>query len=254
MTIGESNCMWVEKRSVKRKELNLGILAALMAVLFLGSLSVSLDAQMDPVSIKVLPSIPKEGQPLLITVKLNNPSLSEKLMSYELYANGQVLMQGKARVAKDSTKEFTYVYPESPKMGERITFSVKAKSGEDVSEKAMSLPAYPPQVWSSFVSFASFSTSLMGSSLGSTMGSSMGSYLTSVQHYEGSFVGSSRLNVGLTFSLVLIVLLVYLELSEPISRKSFRTIGLRLRFSKLSAILFVVFVGMVFTKVVMIIG
>jgi hypothetical protein len=67
-------------------------------------------------------------------------------------------------------------------------------------------------------------------------------------------VDSSALNVGLMFSLVLIVLLVFLELTEPIHRKCFKVIGLRLRFSKLSAILFIVFIGMVFTKVVMIIG
>jgi len=58
------------------------------------------------------------------------------------------------------------------------------------------------------------------------------------------------------FSIVLIGLLIYLELTEPsLSEKTFRFIGnLRIRFSKLSTILFVIFLGMVFTQVALIIG
>ncbi len=56
------------------------------------------------------------------------------------------------------------------------------------------------------------------------------------------------------FCLILIVLLVFLELSEPVEKKGFTIKGLRVRFSRLLIILFVVFLAMVFTKVVMIIG
>jgi hypothetical protein len=51
-------------------------------------------------------------------------------------------------------------------------------------------------------------------------------------------------------------LLIYLELTEPsLSEKSFKFIGnLRIRVSRLSAILFVIFIGMVFTQVALVIG
>ena len=64
------------------------------------------------------------------------------------------------------------------------------------------------------------------------------------------------MNVGLVFSIVLIILLIFLELSEPkLFEKTYSILGnLRIRFSRLSAVLFVIFVGVVATQIVVIIG
>lgn len=78
--------------------------------------------------------------------------------------------------------------------------------------------------------------------------------ITSLGYYDGFFLDNNKLNGGLMFSMVLIFLLVFLELTEPVEDKGFRIMGLRIRFSRLSAILFIVFGGMVFTKVMMIVG
>lgn len=224
------------------------IIITSIILLFLTGISLSLSDKLEPVSMTVLPEVPREDLPLLISFDLNNPSLKENTMSYEFYANGRLLMQGKAQLSPLSSIKYNYVYPDAPRIGERVTFLVKSESGQGSFEKALSMPAYPPQVLSSFVSFASFSTSIMSSSMGSTMG------INSEYYYSNTFTQSS-LNVGLIFSIVLILLLIYLELTEPLVEKRFRIIGgLRIRFGWLSAILFVIFMGMVLTKVAMIIG
>jgi hypothetical protein len=181
--------------------------------------------------------------PFLIKINLNNPTQDEDLLNYELHANGKLLTQGKVLLSKTSKEQLIYVYPESPPIGEKITLLLKAESRQGQYKKIMSLPSYPPQVWSSFVSFASFSTSMMSSTMS----------ITSVGFYDNSFGDNSKLNVGLIFSFVLIVMLVFLELTEPIPTKGLKIMGLRIRLSKLSAILFIIFAGMVFTKVIMII-
>ncbi len=229
------------------ERLDLSIVIAFITLLFLASISVSLHNKSEPISITVFPEVPKEGQPIFITFNLNNPSLKEDIVNYKLYANGVLLMQGGTLLAQASTKQYTYVYPQSPKLGERITFLVKTASVQGESEKILNMPAYPPQVLSSFVSFASFSTSLMGSSISTS--------IAAEPFYTGSFANDNKPNIGLIFSIVLILLLIYIELTEPLVSNNFTIIrGLRIRFSRLSAILFIIFMGMVFTKVAMIIG
>ncbi|HIH44209.1 MAG TPA: hypothetical protein HA257_03765 [Candidatus Methanoperedenaceae archaeon] len=150
-------------------------------------------------------------------------------------------MQGQALLAPESSKRYTYMYPEAPAQGERINFLVKTGSGQGSYEKSLSMPAYPPQVWSSFVSFASFSSSM--------------TKVTSRTYYEESLGADNALNAGLIFSIVLILLLIYLELTGALDEKLNATLfGLNIRFSRLSAVLFIIFTGMVFTKVAMIIG
>ncbi|MGB8217122.1 MAG: hypothetical protein WCE94_07455 [Candidatus Methanoperedens sp.] len=231
-----------------KNESNRNIIIALMSLLFIAGFSLSLGDKLEPVSITVLPEVPREDMPLLLSFDLSNPSLQENNLSYEFYANGRLLMQGTTLLSQLSSRKYSYVYPEPPKPGERVTFLVKSASEQGNYEKAISVPAYPPQVWSSFVSFASFSTSLMSSSMSSTMG------INTEVYYSKTFA-DSRLNVGLIFSIVLILLLIYLELTEPLIEKSFSIIGmLRIRFGRLSAVLFIIFIGIVLTKVAMIVG
>jgi len=87
-------------------------------------------------------------------------------------------------------------------LGEQVNFVVHAESEGGTCEKIVSLPAYPPQIMTSLVSFASFSTSVMG-------------FMASSTYYESSFGSVDEgLNVGLVISIVLIILLIFLELSE----------------------------------------
>lgn len=221
----------------------LKIMVIWFAVLLMASLVVGLHDASAPVSVSVFPQVPMEGEPLLVTFNLNNPSVQSASGDYQLYANGNLVMEGATQLSPLSTKKYQYTYENPLKMGEQITFVVRSTIDGSEHEEYVSLPAYPPQVWSSFVSFATFSTSVM-------------SYMTTMAYYDQAFGDSSALNVSVIFSIVLIGLLIYLELTEPaLSERSFKFIGnLRIRFSRLSGVLFIIFVGMVFTQVALIIG
>lgn len=205
------------------------------------------------VRLSVFPDVPKEGIPIIVNSELHNPMEKDIKAAYQLFANGELLSSGEALLSPGSKKILTFVYPYPPSPGERVFFQLKADFEQDRFQDQLSYPAYPPQVWSSFISFASFSTSMMGS-MGS-MGQSMGSAIQSMQFYNGAFVNTQgNANVGLLFSITLIGLLIFMELTEPLHQRGFRLPLLRTRFNRLTAILFIVFLGMVLTKVVMIIG
>lgn len=239
--------MSVEKEKKEGSEkLFLSILMVFVGILFLSSISISQHAKNEPITITVQPSVLREGEPFIVKFNLNNPTQHEDLVDYKLHANSELLTEGSELLERTSARQFIYVYPESPKIGERITFSVKTKSDQGAFEKTLSIPAYPPQIWSSFVSFSSFSTSVLSSSKNPS--------LTSLAAYESKFVDGNRISLGLIFSLVLITLLIFLELTEPMGTRGFMIAGLRIRVGRLSAILFIVFVGMVLTKVVLVLG
>jgi len=80
-------------------------------------------------------------------------------------------------------------------LGEQVNFVVKTISPWGRGEKVASLPVYPPQIWSSFVSFASFSTSMMG-------------FMNSMVYYQGSFGAEVGFNVGILATVVLIGLVL----------------------------------------------
>jgi hypothetical protein len=194
------------------------------------------------VNIAVLPEVPREGEPIIATFKLNNPTSEATTIDYSFYANGKLLQEGTSTLAPHSSKTYQYVYKNPLELGEQVSFVVRAESQGRTCEKIVSLPAYPPQIMSSFVSFASFSTSVMG-------------FMASSTYYESSFGSPDEgLNVGLVISIVLIILLIFLELSEPLLTEGipFALGKLRIRFSTMTAILFIIFMGIVYTKIVMI--
>ena len=82
-------------------------------------------------------------------------------------------------------------------------------------------------------------------------------FMASSTYYESSFGSVDEgLNVGLVISIVLIILLIFLELSEPLLEEGiYAVLGrLRMRYSTMTAILFIIFMGIVYTKIVMILA
>ena len=120
---------------------------------------------------------------------------------------------------------------------------VKTTSPLGSCEKIVSLPSYPPQVWSSFASFASFSTSVMSS-------------MSTMTYYQSTFGSDMGLNVGIIAAIVLIALLIFLELTQSVVEgKTIAVLGrMRIRFSTVTWILLIIFMGIVYTKVVMILA
>ena len=120
-----------------------------------------------------------------------------------------------------------------------MNFVVKTSSPYGERENLVSVPSYPPQIMSSFVSFAAFSTSVMG-------------VMTTMVYYEGTFGIQSAFNVGLICAIVLIAFLVFMELTQPaIQKRNYLVIGrLRIRLTTMTIVLLLIFVGMIATRVV----
>ena len=225
----------------KQRGIKLKIVIIWLAILLMGSFWLTVRVGSEPVTLAVVPEVPREEEPIIATFKLNNPSAEPISTEYQFYANGELMTEGTTIIPPASSKLFQYAYKNPLQLGEQVTFVVKTTSPLGDSEKAVSLPSYPPQIWSSFVSFASFSTTVMG-------------FMSSMTYYQGSFGSGIALNVGILVSMVLMGLLVFLELTQPLLQE--RTIAIlgkmRLRFNTVTWILFIIFMGIVYTKVVMI--
>jgi len=214
-----------------------------LAILLMGSFWLTVRASSEPVSLAVVPEVPREGEPVISTFKLSNPTSQPLSTEYEFYANGELVKEGVATIPPGSSKLYQYAYSNPVRFGEQLKFVVKTQSEQGSYEKAVSSPPYPPQVWSSFVSFASFSTSVMSS-------------MSTMTYYQSTFGSSMGLNIGLIAAIALIILLIFLEFTRPsLQQKSVVTLGrLRIRFSTVTWILFIIFMGMVYTKVAMVLA
>jgi len=214
-----------------------------LGILLLGSFWLTVKGTSDPVSLVVIPQTPREGEPVIAIFKLNNPSSHPVVTEFQFYTNGQLLKEGTTTIAPESGKTYKYAYKNPLQLGEQLNFLVRTHSELGNHEKSLSSPPYPPQVWSSFVSFASFSTSVMSS-------------ISTMSYYQNAFGSDIGFNVGLLSSVVLITLLIFLELTQPLLREGTITIlrRLRLRFSTVTWILFIIFTGIVYTRLVMILA
>jgi len=224
-----------------RRALHFRFTLTFLAILLVGTFWLTIRMASDPVSLVVNPSVPMEDKPVRVTFKLNNLSSEPLLVTYQFYANSELLAQGASTIASRSSESHQYCYRNAAKLGEQLNFVVMTQSENGDYQKVASIPSYPPQVWSSFVSFASFSTTVMSS-------------ISTITYYQNTFGSDVGFNLGLLFSVVLIGLLIFLELSQPLLLE--RTIGiwgrLRIRFSTVTWILFIIFMSMVYTRVIII--
>ena len=223
--------------------MHLKIIIVWLAIMIIGCFCLTTMAGSGPIAMAVIPEVPRADEPIICTFKLNNPTSEATMIDFSFYANGELLLHGTSTLGPHTSKTYQYVYKNPLTLGEQVNFVVHAESEEGgTCEKIVSLPSYPPQIMSSFVSFASFSTSVMG-------------FMASSTYYESSFGSVDEgLNVGLVISIVLIILLIFLELSEPLP-SSYLVLGrLRIRFTTMTAILFIIFIGIVYTKIVMILA
>ena len=223
-----------------QRGVKLRIIIIWMAILLMGSFWLTVRTSSEPVSLAVVPQVPREGEPIIATFKLNNPTSQPLSTSYQFYANGELMKEGATTIPPGSSKLYQYAYKNPVELGEQLNFVVKTQSERGNYEEVVSSPPYPPQILSSFVSFASFSTSVMSS-------------ISTMTYYQTTFGGDMGLNVGLLAAAVLIGLLVFLELTKPsLQQKTVATLGrLRLRFNAVTWILLIIFIGMVYTKITM---
>lgn len=225
-----------QKRSIMFK-----LVILWLGILLLSSFWLSIRATSDPVSMAVLPDAPREEEPITATIKLNNPSSEPIVIRYQFYVNGEFLREGVTTILPSSDKIYQFAYENPLPMGEQLNFVVKTESELGSYEKVHSSPPYPPQIWTSFVSFGSFSTWLISS-------------MNSMAYYQSTFGSEVEFNVGIITIIVLIALLIFLELTQPQVRGKIVTFlsRLRIRLSTVTWLLLIIFMGMVYTKIVLI--
>lgn len=235
--------MNMEHTREKSRSICFKLVLLYLTMLVLGSFWLTVVNTSDAVRMVVIPQIPKEGEPVIATFRISNPLSDALITKYQFYINGQLWKEGTTTIDPRSSKTYKYAYENPIPLGEALTFLVRTKSAMGQFEESLSSPPYPPQVWSSFVSFASFSTSLMSS-------------MSSMTYYQSTFGAETGFNLGLLFSIVLIVLLIFLELTQPLLyQKDITILGrFRLGFATVTWILLIIFMGIVYTKVVMIIA
>ncbi len=196
-----------------------------------------------PVSLSVVPQVPRADEPVVATFRLNNHAPVQSGVDYRFYAGGRLLASGRAELAPLSSKQYQYIYDLPVTAGERVTFTLRCRAGGREYIKMVSSPPFPPQTMSSFVSFAAFSSTMMSS-------------VVTADYYDRSFGGRSKVNAGLIVALVLIALLVFLELAGPLleERPMPRLGKLARNLNMLTWVLLVIFAGMVYTRIIMILA
>ncbi len=217
-----------------------------LGIILLCSFLFSMEGTTGQVSLTAMPEVPKQGNPIVATFKINNPSSGDLVTRYQLYANGKLFTEGAANIAAGMSQTYRYAYENTLQIGEQVTFMARTQSELGNDEINVSIPPYAPQIWSSFVSFASFSTSLMGSN------GAMGS----MTYYQSTF-GIDALNVGVVITMVLLLLLIFRELTQPVLARSGTMATwarLRIKFSTLTWILLLIFIGLIFTRTAMILA
>ena len=225
----------------QNKSIGFKLVILWLGILLLSSFWLSIRATSDPVSMAVLPDAPREEEPITATIKLNNPSSEPIVIRYQFYVNGEFLREGATNILPGSDKIYQFTYENPLTMGEQLNFVVKTESELGSYEKVHSSPPYPPQIWTSFVSFGSFSTWLISS-------------MNSTAYYQSTFGSEVEFNLGIITIVVLIALLIFLELTQPPIRGKIVAFlsRLRIRLSTVTWLLLIIFMGMVYTKMVMI--
>ena len=211
----------------------------ILSILVLLSFWLTLRVASEPASIVIAPAVSREGEPIIVTFKLNNP-LSEPLTTdYQFFANGEFITEGTSTIAPSGSETHKYAYENLLQIGQQVNFLVRTSSNLGEYEKVASSPPYPPQIWSSFVSIASLSTTVMSS-------------MSTMVYYQSVFGSDSGLNIGFICSAVLIILLIFMELNQTlVGSKNTTTLGrLKLRFGPVTWILFIIFLGVFYTRVV----
>ncbi|MFC1871145.1 hypothetical protein ACFLYF_01905 [Chloroflexota bacterium] len=227
----------------QRQGLILKIGITWLCIMLLGGFFIATRAASSPVAMSILPEVPKAGEPVVATFNLNNPFEEPLATDFQLYVNGNLLESGTVTIAPGTSVKHQYAYRNPLERGEQINFALKTSSSNGEIDRIVSLPAYPPQLMSSFVSFAAFSTSVM-------------STMISTEYFNDTFGNTSGINAGIIIAMALVALLIFLELTQAIViKRGTATIGIyRAGYGTISAILFIIVIGMVFTKVAMILA
>ena len=218
---------------------------ATAALLLTVLLAVSAGVTGNVLTIDYLPAFPIHGEPVVAIITLRDVHPEPHRFELSVYTDGVKTMDSVIEVSQGSPKEYKIVANVGDLIGTswRIYANASDLDAGVRYERSAMIPPYPPEIFSSFVSFASFSSTMMG-------------YMTTLTYYMQTVTpADSSSNIGLAIALSLIALLVFIELSDPAyGGVGDKLLELRRRYGGEAAALFVIFALIVFTKVVFIIS
>ena len=192
-----------------------------------------------PANVTVLPLLARPGDPIIANYELGNPTAAERPARFQLWAEGRLLAEGESTLPASASATYQYIRPHPLQLGEQVHFQMRTETPDgDATSDRVAVPPYAPQVWSSFVSFAAFSTTVMSS-------------MTSAAYYDSTFGTATVLNIGMVMTMALTGILIFLEVTAPLLVRSGggALARLRPRLDRLSMVLLVIFLGMAFTRV-----
>lgn len=232
------------QRANQYKGLILKIAVIWLSIALLASFLITMKANSNPITLSIIPEVPKTKEPIVATFSISNLTDKPSTTGYQLYINGKLVESGSMVITPQSSSKHQYAYTNYLERGEQVNFTLKASSDTGNYLKVVSLPAYPPQLMSSFVSFSAFSTSVMSS-------------MVAMEYFNNAFgTTSGGLNTGIIIAIILSALLIFLELSQTATAdKGITILGhYRISLGNMAAILFIIFLGMVFTRTIMILA
>ena len=151
--------------------------AIFLAILLFGLVSVGYEV----LSVRFFPTVVKEGEPVVITVSLNNFEPQPQVYRVSLYVNGLMVLSAEAPVEPMSAHLYTYTLA-SPRAGEALRVYAEALNVASGARhvKYLNVPQQPPELLMSFSAFSSFATSLSSTSSSSTSLTTLTYYLNTM--------------------------------------------------------------------------
>lgn len=230
-------------------------------VLFLSVLLVSLfQRQSSTLTLSCFPASPRGDEPFVVAAAVNNLAGEPQTYSVRMFVDGVQVFAGESRLDASSTHSFTYTRP-APKPGSSVKIYAEAFNLETRARcsDVILVPASPPELWMSFTAFSAFAPrpfSSYSSAISSMLSIAYYQFLMGIfSSTQQAMADQSPIGVGHMMSIVLIGLLMFLQITEPSYRGIGRRIALlRKKYGLLVVSLLFVFVGMVFTRVVLIIA
>lgn len=231
-------------------------MSLVFAVLFLAVLLLnSILMQSEALTVRFFPTVIKENEPLVVVATLKNVRPQPQKYCLSLHVDGGQLAAIEFTLEPAAAQSLTYTCA-SPKTGKALKIYVEAVN-IDTGEKYtayLNIPQSPPELWISFSAFSSFATSLT-STVSTTSIATITYYLNTMGMAAQPNSSQPAINTGIVVSIVLILLLVFIELTDPAYGRIGRKLAaLRGRYGTLSVSLLLIFAGIVLTKIVMIIA
>ncbi len=243
------------------RKIPLGVVGLIFTIAFLAVLLAnSLQAQSGVISLHYFPAVAKAGEPVVVTLSITDPDTVSHDYRVTMFVGSSEVLSSVSQVAPSSLQLFQYTRV-APPTGSALRVYGEVKNldnGVEYSETIL-IPPSPPELWLSFASFSSFATTFASTASGGQSGARALDYYVSAVGGTSSLVQSAPtlapINVGILSTIILVCILFFLDMSDP----TYGGVGARLslfrrRYALLASALLLMFLGVVYTWIVVLLS